>query len=289
MDSPPATGSRGSGCWSGRAPGGSASGSAMDSTGTSMRRSSCLLAPASTILTLAVGADEEAADLLERVLGGAEADALDLRRPAARGACPGRGRAVGAHVRLQPLEREREVGAALGVRDGVDLVDDHRLDAAEHLARAGGEHQVQRLGCGDEDVGRVARHGGALALGRVAGADAHAHTLHLRGRCGADAAQGRAEVALDVVGERLERADVDDAGAARTDVLGRRSADAAEPVERPQERGERLAGAGGRAHEHVLAGGDRRPRLRLGWCGSGECLLEPVTDTRAEAGQGHGG
>ena len=33
--------------------------------------------------------------------------------------------------RLEPLEREREVRAALVARDGVDLVDDHRLDRAQ--------------------------------------------------------------------------------------------------------------------------------------------------------------
>ena len=35
-----------------------------------------------------------------------------------------------AHELLQALEREGEVRAALGVRDGVDLVDDHRVDRA---------------------------------------------------------------------------------------------------------------------------------------------------------------
>ena len=122
-----------------------------------MRRSSCLLSAGVDDRHLAARPDEEAADLLERVLRGAQADPLDRRPPA---------------WRLEALERQREVRAALGVRDGVDLVDDHRLDAAEHLARLRGEDQVQRLGRRDEDVGRVAEHRGALALGRVAGADA---------------------------------------------------------------------------------------------------------------------
>ena len=30
---------------------------------------------------------------------------------------------------VEPLQAEREVGAALGAGDGVDLVDDHRLDS----------------------------------------------------------------------------------------------------------------------------------------------------------------
>ena len=225
---------------------------------------------------LAVRPDEEAPDLIERALRGAQPD--PLHRP--------------ARLSLQPLEREREMRAALGVGDGVDLVDDHRVDAAEHRPSLRGEDQVQRLRRGDEDVGRLARHRGALALGRVAGADGYAHIL-----C-ADPAQRRAQVALDVVGEGLQRADVDDASAARAvgpvavglaavgpTAIG--SATVAQPVERPQERGERLAGPGGRGHEHVLAGGDRRPRLCLRGRGSGECLLEPGAGARAEAGERH--
>ena len=103
----------------------------------------------------ALGADEEAADLLERVLRGRQADPLHVG--------PGR---LG-----EPLEREREVRAALGLGDGVDLVHDHLLGAVEDLRRLAGEHQVQRLGRGDEDVRRVADHRLALALRRVAGAD----------------------------------------------------------------------------------------------------------------------
>ena len=35
---------------------------------------------------------------------------------------------------VEPLEGDREVGAALGAGHGVHLVDDHRLDAAQRLA-----------------------------------------------------------------------------------------------------------------------------------------------------------
>ena len=42
--------------------------------------------------------------------------------------------------------------AALGAGDGVDLVDDDGLDAAQRLPRLAGEQQEQRLGGGDEDV-----------------------------------------------------------------------------------------------------------------------------------------
>ena len=59
---------------------------------------------------------------------------------------------------LQPFEREREVRAALGGGQRVDLVDDHPSDAAQRLARLRREHQVERLRRGDEDVGRVRQH-----------------------------------------------------------------------------------------------------------------------------------
>ena len=111
--------------------------------------------PVSTIVHSRVGADQEAADLLERALGGRQAD--PLHGP--------------ARLALEPLERERQVGAALGLRDRVDLVDDHPLRVAQELARARGEHQVERLGRRDQDVRRLAEHRRALLLRRVAGPD----------------------------------------------------------------------------------------------------------------------
>ena len=73
--------------------------------------------------------------------------------------------------RLQPLQRQRQVGAALGRDERVDLVDDHRVDRAQRLAGVRGQQQVQRLGRGDQDVGRLALEARALGGGRVAGAD----------------------------------------------------------------------------------------------------------------------
>ena len=71
----------------------------------------------------------------------------------------------------------------------------------------------------------------------------------------ADARERRAQVALDVVVERLERRDVEHAQA----LAGLRQ----QAVEEPQERRQRLAGARRRAHEHVLARRDRRPAQGL--------------------------
>ena len=193
-------------------------------------------------------AREEAADLLERALRGGQAYALQR----------------GLRLCLEPLERQREVGAALCPRDGVDLVDDHPLHVREELARPRREHEVERLGRRDQHVRRRAQHRLALSLGGVAGADRDADVT-------ADPLQRGLQVLLDVVGEGLQRRDVDEPR------LSLRTGLRHEAVETPEEGGERLARAGGRRHEHVLAGGDSGPRLLLRGGGPLEAAREPVT------------
>jgi hypothetical protein len=129
-----------------------------------------------------LSARDELADLLERPLSGREADPLErLRRE-----------------RLQPLDREREMGAALRPGNRVHLVEDQRVHAAQQLAGARREQQEERLGRRDQDVGRLPEHRRALLLGRVARADGDAEL-------GAEAGERAAQVPLDVVVERLER------------------------------------------------------------------------------------
>ena len=229
--------------------------------------------PASTIVDLARRADEEAPDLLQRILRRAQPDPLDV---------PRRGRAA-ARLRLQALEREREVRAALGGGDGVDLVDDHRLDAAEHLARARGEDQVQRLGRRDQDVGRLAHHRGALALGRVAGADAHAHVLGARfPRSGARRLRSMSYASAFsglMYTTRVRRAAArlrqgDSAGAAGGSSAHRNAASVLpDPVGADSSTCSPLAIAG---HAWACAG-----------VGRVEGLLEPLAHAGAEAGKGH--
>ena len=137
------------------------------------------------------------------------------------------------------------------------------------FSRAGGQQEEQGLGGRDEDVRRVPEHRRALFRRGVPGANAD---RELR----ADARQGAAEVALDVVVERLERADVEHLDA----FAGRRS------VEGPEERGERLPRAGRRLDQRVLSRRDRRPAAFLGRRGRVEGLLEPAADGGAERGEG---
>ena len=76
---------------------------------------------------------------------------------------------------IEAFEREGQVGAALVVGYSVDFVDDHGADTAKMLARfAGGEEDVKGLGRSDQDVRRVAEHGGTFLGEGVAGADAGA-------------------------------------------------------------------------------------------------------------------
>ncbi len=108
----------------------------------------------------------------------------------------------------KPLQGQRQVGAALRARQGMDLVDDQPLDAAQGLARGGGQQQVKGLGRGDQDVGRQLDHPRSLGSWGVACPDADAHrprrlASSLRGE--RDALQRRPEVAVDVMGQGLER------------------------------------------------------------------------------------
>ena len=70
---------------------------------------------------------------------------------------------VAPSQQVQALQAEGQVGAAFGTGDGVDLVDYHRLDVAEGFPGRGREHQIQRLGCGDQHIRWPAPHSVAVA------------------------------------------------------------------------------------------------------------------------------
>ena len=187
----------------------------------------------------------EPADLLERALRRRERD--PLHRP--------------LHQLLQALDADRHVRAALRACNRMHLVDDQRLDRAQHVACLRGQHQVERLGRRDQDVGRILEDLAPLLLRRVARAHRDAH---LRLQTGQRAAQ----VPLDVVVERLQRRDVE-----HPQTLARRRA---QPVERVEERGEGLARTGRCLDEHVGAARNRRPALDLRRRRPVEGALEPV-------------
>ena len=177
------------------------------------------------------GAGEEARDLLDRLLRRREPDALDR--------LPGE--------RVQALEGQSQVRTPLGARDRVNFVDDQRASARQHPAAGfAREQQVQGLRRGHEDVRRKPAHRGALRLGGVASPDLR---TDLEGRhteprqlC-AYPRQRLLEIALDVVGQRLERRHVHDACRILEPPL---DAFVHERVDRRQKRGQRLARPGRR-------------------------------------------
>ncbi len=199
-------------------------------------------------LNLAIARDE-ATDLLEWALRRREADSLC--RLGEQG--------------VEPFEGERQVRAALRPRDGMDLVHDHGLERAQSLASLRGQHQVERLRGRDQDVGRLLDELAALLLRRVAGTDADAE-LRL------ESGERPAQVALDVVVERLQGRDVEQPQPA-TGV-------AIELVDPVEEGCERLARAGRRLDQDVASGGNGGPALHLRRRRPGEGALEPAPRLR---------
>ena len=172
----------------------------------------------------------------------------------------------GAAQRVEPFERQCQVRAPLVARHRVHLVDDHRLDPAQYLPGLGGEQQEQRLRRGDQDVRRAARELAPFVGRGVPGADRDADVGLGQPepvRRLPDPGQRRAQVPLDVHRERLQRRDVQHP-AAPLPVGGRRRR--GEPVDRPQERGERLPRPGGRDDQRVVLPARSRPPMARHAC-----------------------
>lgn len=234
---------------------------------------------------LYLNSSQEARYFLERALSGGEANALD----------------VSFRQSLQAFQRKREMRAALGGNEGVNLVDDDGFYGAERFRGLRGKNQVERFGGGDEDFRGLAGEAGALALRRVAGADADGRVVkghaHFAGHV-CDADQGRPEVAFDVDCESFERRDVDDAtteprftwrdGVTRNQGLAaglRLEAVQHQTVKAPEEGGESFAGSGGGEDECAFAASDDRPAQPLRGRGRVKDGAEPGGGDGMEAGE----
>ena len=215
-------------------------------------------------VAFAAGADEEAADLVQRLLGGGKADALERT----------------SGQRLQALQRQGEVRAALVADEGVDLVHDDRPHRGQDLPPAvAGQQEIERLRRGDQDVRRPLAHGRALRGRRVARSAPYPHFGQGRIQ-GADLAQRSLEVLLHVVGERAQGRDVEDAR-----LVGQRAPFLQQRVDGGQEGGQRLAGSGGRGDQDVPALADEGPALTLGRRRLAETVGEPALDDGVEGGE----
>jgi hypothetical protein len=173
----------------------------------------------------------------------------------------------------EPFERQREMRAALGRRQCMNLVDDHGLDRGERLRRPRSEDEIQRLGSGDQDLRRVARLLRTLALRRVARAHRDARRPERQFEALGDPCDARergAQVALDVVHERLQRRDVEYAHA------GGRGGLRSQPVDAGEKRGKCFAASRGRDEQGVAPGRDLRPAAFLHRGRGREILGEPA-------------
>src|SRR2546426_1662906 len=173
------------------------------------------------------------------------------------------------------------MGAALAAHHRVDLVDDHEACLRQSRAEAlGGKENEERFRGGDQDGGRRADQGLAGGGQRVARPHGHADLGQAEPRLGrgcADTGERLAQVLLDVVVEGPERRDVDDVDAVFQSTIG---GEAVQVIQRPEERGQRLPGAGGRDDQRIATGRDGVPALALGTGGLGKCCIEPASDER---------
>ena len=188
--------------------------------------------------------------------GGREADEARLRRQ-----------------RRQPCQAERQMMAALGGREGMQLVDDDAAQAGEELLRVGiGQQQRQRLGRRQQEIRRPFALAHAAALRRVAGPALGPHRqLHLGDR--------HFEVAADVGCQRLQRRDVERVQLALA--LGVRQVLAGLPPlgefdQRRQEAGQGLAAAGRRDQQRALALGGQLDEVELMLPGRPAATFEPA-------------
>ena len=100
-------------------------------------------------------AAEESGNLLQWSLGGREADPHE----------------TGRVDRLQSFQQEGQEDASLVGAERMDLVDDDVRKRIKRLTCPTGEHEVQRFGRRDEDVGRLAKEPLPILLRRVARPD----------------------------------------------------------------------------------------------------------------------
>ena len=202
---------------------------------------------------------------------------------------PGGGRDTHPHgrppaQRRQPLQGDRQVGAALVARQRVDLVHDDRLHRPQHAASGlGGQQDVQRLRRGDQDVGRPPAHLRPLALGGVAGANQGADADIGQARLQqfiANTGQRRLQVLVDVVGQRLERRHVENAGLVRQRGV---KPPLDQRVDDGEEGSERLARSRRGADQRMGTRADRPPRAALDLGRARKLTAEPTRDRWMEA------
>ena len=151
----------------------------------------------------------------------------------------------------------RQQHAASITGDRVNLINDEGIDARQGVAtRARGQHEVETLRRGDENLRWMAEQPTSFAGAGVTAARGDAYFRHGRASSGelrAQVRKRRNKVALYVISECLQGRNVEDAsGSEACGILD-------QAVERPEKRRQGLAAAGGCAHQQVFASRDDRP------------------------------
>ena len=175
------------------------------------------------------------------------------------------------------------MAAALVRCQRVNLVDNHCSGGRKHAAaRFRSKQDIKRFRRRDDDVGWPPAHALALTCRRIAGAHPRAEidiaqTLLPQRRT--DAGQRSVEIFPDVVRERLQRGDVDDLG-----FIPQRSAKSLphQIVDGRHEGGQGLPGTGRGGDQHIAAGLDGGPGLRLRGRRRAETVIKPSNNSRME-------
>src|SRR5579871_755966 len=80
---------------------------------------------------------------------------------------------------LKSFERQREMRAAFGGRQSMNLVDHHGFDGAKRIASVRSKQQVQRFRRGDENVRGMAQKFGSFGGRSITRADGHGGKMKL--------------------------------------------------------------------------------------------------------------
>ncbi len=168
------------------------------------------------------------------------------------------------------------MGAAFVRRRRVNFIDDHRPRGGQHLA-AGfrAKQDVERFRRRHHNVGRAAAHAFAFSRRRVAGPYPGADLDIWQSAPAepfANPRQRQFQIAMDVVRQRLEGRHIDNlslVGEISLQSLANQAVDCSE------ERSQGFAGSRRGGDQRMLAGLDRRPRLRLRRRRRGEAIGEP--------------
>ena len=177
------------------------------------------------------------------------------------------------------------MAAALVARERVDFVDDDGARRRQHLAaRLRSQQDIERLGRRDDNMWRPLAHPRALGLRRIAGADQCAN-LHIRQvhrlELLTDPGQGNRQILLNIVGERLERRNVDDER-----LVGQGCLDTAadQAVDGGEKGSQGLPRTGGRGDQNIAPRLYLGPRASLRLRRGGKVLAKPAVDSGMKRG-----